>query len=281
MKSILILMDIFNYRNSYLIDALAFRWGKNGYKVLKRYSTKNLPDADIAILHIDATIVPEKYDQCLSKYPVVLNRNILNISKTVFSNNIVKSDDVYAGPVIIKTNANCGAKPEASKMKYIWSKLTLHCNWEKVSTLNPKEYPVFDKKEDIPAGVWKNRNLVVEKFLPEKSNGLFFLRYWIFLGNKGWVGRFGSNDPIVKFSNKITKNEILHINTEAEDETVHVPEELKIWRKKLGFDYGRFDYVEHNGKIILFDVNKTIGSERRRDTYSVQLDFLASGISDF
>ena len=281
MKSILILADIFNYRNSYLIDALAFRWKKNGYKVLKRYSTKNLPDADIAILHIDATIVPGKYAQCLSKYPVVLNRNVLNISKTVFSCNIVKPTDDYSGPVIIKTNSNCGGIPEASKIKYIWSKLTLHWNWEKVSTLNPKEYPVFDKKEDIPAGVWKNRNLVVEKFLPEKSNGLFFLRYWIFLGNKGWVGRFGANNPIVKFSNKITKNEILHVNTEAEDETVHVPEELKIWRKKLGFDYGRFDYVKHNGKIILFDVNKTIGGERRRDTYSVQLDFLASGISDF
>jgi len=281
MKSILILMDIFNYRNHYLIDALAFRWKKHGYKVIKRYSTKNLPDADIAILHIDATIVPEKYAQCLSKYPVVLNRNVLNISKSFFSCNIVKPTDDYSGSVIIKTNSNCGGMPEASKIKYIWSKFTLQWNWEKVSTLNQKKYLVFDKKEDVPAGVWKNRNLVVEKFLPERENGLYFLRYWLFLGNKGWTGRFGANDPIVKFSNKTTKNEILHVNNEAKDEIVHVPEELIMWRKKLGFDYGRFDYVVHNGKTILFDVNKTMGGARRVDTYASRFDFLASGISDF
>jgi len=270
MKTILVLTDIFNYRNPYLIDFLALRWKKRGYKVFKHYSTKNLPDADIAILHIDATIVSGKYTQCLSRYPVVLNRNVLNISKTVFSDNIVKSDDDYSGPVIIKTNANCGGRPEATKIRYIWSKLTLQWRWEKVNTLDPQKYPVLENKKNIPAGVWGNKNLVVEKFLPERTNGLYFLRYWIFLGNKGWAGRFGASDPIVKFNNMTTK-----------DEMIPVPDELKIWRKKLGFDYGRFDYVEHNGKPVLFDVNKTLGGVHHIETYSAKLDFLASGINDF
>jgi hypothetical protein len=270
MKTILILEDIFNFRNHYLIDALALRWKKRGYKVFKRYSTKNLPDADIAILHIDASVVSGKYVHCLSRYPVVLNRNVLNISKTVFSDNIVKFDDGYSGPVIIKTIANCGGIPEATKIKYLWSKLTLQWNWKKVTMLNPEKYPVFENKEDISIGVWQNKNFIVEKFLPERENNLFFLRYWIFLGNKGWAGRFGANYPIVKFSNMTTKDEI-----------VPVPEELKVWRKKLGFDYGRFDYVEHNGKPVLFDVNKTLGGVHHIDTYATQLDFLASGISDF
>jgi hypothetical protein len=28
-------------------------------------------------------------------------------------------------------------------------------------------------------------------------------------------------------------------------------------RKKLGFDYGKFDYVVQSGNVVLFDVNRT------------------------
>lgn len=122
----------------------------------------------------------------------------------------------------------------------------------------------------VPKTVWKNKNFIVEKFLPEIKDGLFYLRYWIFLGEKGWAGRFGAKEPVVKFSKMATK-----------DEEVPVPEELKIVRKKLGFDYGRFDYVEHDGTPILFDVNKTLGGTHHLDAYSAQLDILASGINDF
>ena len=30
-------------------------------------------------------------------------------------------------------------------------------------------------------------------------------------------------------------------------------------RKKMKFDYGKFDYVIHDGKVVLLDINKTIG----------------------
>ena len=31
-------------------------------------------------------------------------------------------------------------------------------------------------------------------------------------------------------------------------------------RRELNFDYGKFDYVIHKGKVILFDINKTTGA---------------------
>jgi ABC-type uncharacterized transport system ATPase component len=37
------------------------------------------------------------------------------------------------------------------------------------------------------------------------------------------------------------------------------PEILQL-RKQLGFDYGKFDYVIHEGKVVLLDANKTTGS---------------------
>ena len=31
-------------------------------------------------------------------------------------------------------------------------------------------------------------------------------------------------------------------------------------REQMGFDYGKFDYVIHEGKPILLDANKTVGA---------------------
>jgi hypothetical protein len=277
MKTILILKEIRKPTWIYLIDALALRWKKLGYKVLTHYGTKNLPDADIVILHVDATVVPDKYAECLSKYPVVLNRNVMDISKTMISRNILRQDDNYSGPIIVKTNANFGGVPEAtfnriSSNKWQWPGWlsTMMRNWEKVDVLNPDKYPIFENKESVPGGVWKNKNLIVERFLPERANGLFFVRYWIFFGEQGWAGRFGAKKPIVKFGSMATK-----------DESVPVPDELRTLRKSLGFDYGRFDYVVHNGETVLHDVNKTLGGAHHLEDYSTQLDIMASGISGF
>ena len=38
---------------------------------------------------------------------------------------------------------------------------------------------------------------------------------------------------------------------------VPVPEELRAWRHRLGFDYGKFDFVVRDGVPILLDVNRT------------------------
>ena len=99
------------------------------------------------------------------------------------------------------------------------------------------------------------------------------MRYYIFLGQSEWASRFGAKEPVVHFSNMAT-----------EDLPVAIPEELQALRKKLGFDYGRFDYVIHNGKPVLFDVNKTIGGGRSPqllEAYSDKLDYLAEGINTF
>jgi len=227
MKTIMILKNIFNPKGLYLIDSIALRWRKMGYEVVTHYGIKNLPAADIVILHVDTTIVSDEYVKCLSQYPVVLNRKVLNISKTRISRNMVRQDENYFGPVIIKTKANFGGLPEATakrisqkKTRWLRWRWTTKRNWEEADVLNPDNYPIFENKESIPAGVWKNKNLIVEKFLPEKEDGLFFLRYWIFFGDKEYAGRFGAKEPIVKFRKMATK-----------DVPVRVPDELKIVKK--------------------------------------------------
>lgn len=270
MKKILILTNSIESHGIYLIDAIALRWKKHGHKIILHQDVKNIPDADIVILHIDRTYIKDDYIRCLSRFPVVLNRNVTDISKTMISNNIIKNNDNYSGSVIVKTNANCGGFPDSTKMSRRYSEWVSKWNWGMTIVHNTENYPVFENKGKVPRAVWKNKNLIVEKFLPERQDGLFYYRYWMFLGEKGWAGRFGAREPVVKFSKMATA-----------DEEVSVPEELKIVRKKLGFDYGRFDYVEHHGKTVLFDVNKTVGGAQLLETYSTRLDMLAEEINNF
>ena len=57
------------------------------------------------------------------------------------------------------------------------------------------------------------------------------------------------------------------------------PEVLEI-RRTLGFDYGKFDYVLHDGRVVLLDINKTPGESRIiRPAAMARLRHLASGIS--
>lgn len=270
MKRILILGDLLNWRGRYIVDALAARWRAAGHRVEKRYTTRHLPDADVVFLHIDSTVVPDRYVDCLKDCPVVINRQVRDISKRRLSEQLLGPDDDYAGPVIVKTNANCGGIPETPRLRYLRDRYRKGIDWRHVAVLNADRYPIFAGKAEVPAAAWANPALVVERFLPEQADGLYYLRYWIFLGERGWAGRFGSRDPVVKFGKMATA-----------DQPVPVPDELKTWRRRLGFDYGRFDYVERDGRVILFDANKTVGGGHRMDEYRQRLDTLAAGIDDF
>lgn len=140
--------------------------------------------------------------------------------------------------------------------------------WETRTSLDPLRYPIIETLDEVPPGVWCNPNLIVEKFLPEREDDFFYVRYWTFLGDKGWSGRYGSRNPIVKFGNMTTP-----------DEPVPIPDELRLLRKKLGLDYGRFDFVIYEGILYVLDVNKTLGAGRSLDAYKEHLEMLAMGIA--
>ena len=57
------------------------------------------------------------------------------------------------------------------------------------------------------------------------------------------------------------------------------PSELEAFREANGFDFGKFDYVEHDGRPILLDINKTptIVSSRAK----TRMQYLSGGLRDF
>jgi hypothetical protein len=106
-------------------------------------------------------------------------------------------------------------------------------------------YPIFDNPREVPEGVWENRHLVVERFLPEMEGSHYLLRNWIFFRDQGRNSVSRSQVPVVKAA------------TSFGAEEAPVPPELEAMRREIQADFGKFDYVLCKGKVVLYDVNRT------------------------
>ncbi|MFA5082994.1 MAG: hypothetical protein WC474_10650 [Hydrogenophilaceae bacterium] len=286
MTSIAILLheldDAFD-SNPYLLKPMLGYWQRRGFNVVTLRGTHSRPQAELLIPHLDLTATPPDYAAVYADYPRVLNRRVLDIAKSSFSANLVSRDSAYDGPVIVKTDGNYGGLPErrlarrskkspvarlARRLARLADKFRSGPNWRGLEHLTPDQYPVFESLAQVPPEVFDNPSLVVEKFLAERDGDAYCLRYYSFLGDRETSLRFLSHNPIAKGAN------IHHV------EECPVPEELRQLRCRLGFDYGKFDYVMHAGRAEVFDVNRTPFSTvlRRFDLYESVTRHLAGGI---
>jgi len=234
------------YFLAYLIQA----WEQQGIEV-HVVSDCNFVPADIGIVHVDTTVVAEEYLDLAARYPVAVNCAIKDISRSTFSLNLLRRDDSYAGPVIVKTEANYGGVPEQQIEWLRHGSAPLYEGvqrpWRKVEYLESENYPVFEHLSEVPQGVWRNSKLVVEKFLPERlESGEYRLRTYLFFGEQEFGMWFISPDPIVKFANSTSMGQLESI-----------PESLQEIRRENGFMLGRFDFTLVDGEPVLFDMNKT------------------------
>jgi hypothetical protein len=247
----------------YLLRRLCDEWERQGAQVfVVRVTQTPWPEAELAILHADITAVGDEYRAILAHYPRVINGRVTDVSKRVVSQLVLARDDEYAGPVIVKTNANFGGLRELP-LAQLMSK-PAPASWQQVTWLT--DYPVFDRLSKVPGGVWQNPRLVVEKFLPElndaprgvndgaehtTSDQEYVLRVWVFLGNQSIHYRCISKSPVIKGRNTL-RRELLSVDT--------VPAELRDRRAELGFEYGKFDYALVGGRSVLYDANRTPGT---------------------
>lgn len=231
--------------NVYVSRVIAERWRESGHRVLEHFGTENPPEADVAFLHVDLTIVPEEYRLLGARYRRVINGSVMNISKSSFSQHLVTRDSDWGGPVIVKTDANYFGRPEL--IVQTLAQRTGAANATSAGPVLP-HYPVFAAPSAVPAIVWQTPGLIVEKFLPEQDAHGYYMRNWTFLGNRERNIRNRSQNRIIKRDNVVEREE------------VPVPDEIRVWREKLRFDFGKFDYVIHQGRPILLDVNKTPGA---------------------
>ncbi len=236
--------DDFGQRHYLLRDLMAL-WRADGHEIVVTAGLENWPDADIAILHVDQTVVPDAYVRACKRYPKVINGRATDISKRLVSRQLVRRDDDWSGPVIVKTDLNHGGMPELRRLQRMDE-----AGWQVPepapgTVFSQKSYPIFDSKEQVDPGYWDTAGLVVEKFLPERDTRGYWGSVWYFFGPAGHCVRVLRDDPVTKVGEPLERIRI------------DVPAELVDERERLGFDYGKFDFVIHDGQAVLLDATRS------------------------
>lgn len=255
------------YENNYVLWAMSDFWREDGHQVEIVFGPNPIR-ADVAIVHVDRTRVSRAYMRAARRADVVLNGKAVDISKRKHSQNLITRQSDWNGQVIVKTSRNAGGVPEVRHYPRIrdWQKrrverLGIAHTWWMYSS----SYAIFDSVSEVPDRVFRNRHLVVEKFLPERESDLYCVRYFKFFGGRSVSAVLRGPDPVVKRRDAVSF------------EDVSPAPEVVAMKEDIGFQYGKLDYVMVEGHPIVFDVNKTpgmsAGSELAR-----QASILAPGL---
>ncbi len=257
MKRILILLHERFKHQRYLIYRLREVWQKQGLEVSCVYGVKDRPEADLLIPHIDLTHTPPEYVEYIRSYPNAVNRDVVDISKRKISTHLLRGDEDYRGPVIVKTDNNSGGgsedflygcrHPFLARLRRRAASVMEHAPGQRLAWRKTlREYPVYNSLAEVPAGVFRNRALVVEQFLPEREGDRYFMRHCICLGSHAQNYRLADSNPYVK-----------RPQARQVDEGLPVPEPVLNLRRRLGLDYGKIDYTIHRSQVVILDVNCT------------------------
>ena len=243
----------------YAITHLADLWRADGHEVHSIFGTERFAAADIVIVHVDLSVVPARYLEFAARFPIAVNGRVQDIRRSRFSRNLVQRGEAYAGPVIVKSNANHAGAPERARSSLGLTTLRWRLR-RRLATIHrrpaheapifstPLDYRIFDCAARVPESWFDNPELVVERFLPERVGERYAVRNYQFLGNRWTCSRMLAPDPIV------------NAYTQVGTEPVDVHPEIEALRHQLGFEYGKFDYVIHDGRPVLLDANKTTGA---------------------
>jgi len=248
------------YENDSLLAFIAQRWRGRGIKVTNVYGSSEFVLADMAIVHVDLSVVPERYCDFAQRYPVSVNTLVTDIRKRTFSSLRITQPNTYDGGVIVKTNLNSGGLPERRIMRNGWpapiralhrglEKALRGCGLSSCASTISNEYRTFDSAADVPSEMFDSPDLIVEQLVNERLEDRYCHRRYYFLGDAEvsqlWLG---------------TRSICAEDTDDVEVHEVPTPEALREFRRRISIDYGKIDYVlDKDGQVIVLDVNKTPG----------------------
>ena len=96
----------------YIVHDMAGFWRADGHEVVYVYGVKRHVPADLLLVHVNLSVVPEEYLEYALRYPIALNGRVRDIRKSTLSRNLVAYGDDWDGPVIVKTDLNYAGQPE-------------------------------------------------------------------------------------------------------------------------------------------------------------------------
>jgi hypothetical protein len=236
----------------YLIWHFARFWREAGHAVELVFGGGEHVPADVALVHVDLSVVPDAYLELARGYPITLNARVRDIRKSTLSRHRLRATDPYDGPVIVKSDLNNAGLPErrlarlGARARSPFHRLLNRCGeLGHVRFRSARDYRIYERLGAVPRRDFADPAVVVERFVPERENGLYHVRVYHFLGDRHSCSRLGSVHPIVGGA------------TACRIEPIEPHPEIVALRRGLAFDYGKLDYVVHDGRAILLDANKT------------------------
>lgn len=270
---------------SYLMWDVAAEWRRRGHRVTE---SRGVPDLagdlelfGVCVLHVDLTRTPQEYAWFANAHAVAVNGRFLDNSKRSVSRDLVSPGDGYAGAVIVKTDLNYGGSPEENRSRRVGGAAARIARvargirpWTARRYLSVMDYRVYERRGDVPAAVWRNPALVVERFRPERRDGLYWVRSWLFLGDRGYVRSIGSAHPVIK-AERVTAQRL-----GDQDDPAVLPPPVRQRRAEAGLDYGKIDFtVGDDGTVTVLDMNRTPNSAKKDpEEKRVQTEMLADGL---
>ncbi len=236
-------------------------WRREGRRVLAIKPVPGEPRAEAAFVHVDLTHIPPAFAETASRYRISVNAGVTDISKRRICTTLVSADDSYEGPAIVKTDLNHLGRSERKIGQRVPD-----FGW----ILAGGAYRTFERKRAVPARVWREPGLVVQRLHVERVGTSYFLRQWFFLGDRDLVSIYRGSEPVVKQANVVERLPFAY----------EVPDEMRRRRAELGFDYGKFDFVIEDGVPVLLDANATPDNGARIDSERSRIicETLAPGI---
>lgn len=253
----------------YMAYEFARRWQEQGHRVLYHRGLGTPPAGDLAIVHHDLTVIPEPYLELASRFPRVVNAATGDIRKSRYSDCRVFRGDPWPGRVLIKSEANHGGHVDDALRR---AALSVGEAPDIDEGVLMDDYYLCESMSVVPQATWAQPGVIVEKFVAEEDATGSYLRVWTFFGDKDRSTRYRARVPLIRFADCF------------DPEPVAVPDELRALRARLRFDYGKFDYVRHEGRYYLLDANRTPGAPDAfaQDTaVSASLDRLSLGLQAF
>jgi hypothetical protein len=257
---------------TYVVFALGEIWREQGHEfdVIYGVDPERVAACDVLFNHVDVTRVPLEYQV---RGPRVVNAGECSVAKRDISDLAIASPDEWSGAVIVKTDRNHGGRPEHTLTPTTqwarWRRRMVRrgwLGWGFADMLDPHSYPVYDSARLVPRGVWSNPALVVERFVPERDGEYFVIRSAFFLGDRVHCHRMLSRRSNVRTVSSEIREPILP------------PANIAALRARSRLEYGKIDYVEHDGSTILLDATRTPCYSRPREERRVVAEALAPGL---
>ncbi len=254
--------DAFDAR-SYALRAVLGSWREAGHRVLVHAGERDAPAGDVAVVHVDASVLPPAYLEAAAAFPVALNARAVDLRKRAVSPNLLARGEAWAGAVVVKTDLNCAGVPER-----LHDLESARRGLPQPHGFGPPapRYFVVPSLGAVPDAVWADRRLVVERFLPERDERGYAVRIWVFLGGRERCNVWHADSPFVKGP------------TIRDREPCEVPEAMREARARLGLDYGKIDFVLHEGRPVLLDANRTPGAPPASARAAAEAAWLAGGL---